>query len=144
MYSECLVLSAEEMKQRENFLLEDAILKQSKLQGSYECCLILPASISISAPKMGDLFRIVIPRISAHWEEVAYALYYDINIVDNIETNCSGNTKKCCQNLLKDWLKTDHGKQAGPKTWSTLLDALKRVDDLTASRDNIIQDLSNS
>ena len=144
MYSGCLVLSAEEMKQREKTLLEDAILKQSKLQGGYECCVILPASFQLSAPEMGDLFHIVIPRISAHWEEVAYALYYDIHIVDNIEAKYNGNTTKCCQNLLKDWLQTDHGKRAGPKTWSTLLDALKRVEGLTASRENIIQDLSNS
>ena len=93
---------------------------------------------------MGDLFHIVIPRICAYWEEVAYALYYDIHIVDNIEAKCNSNPTKCCQDLLKDWLKTDHGKQAGPKTWSTLLDALKRVEGLTASRENIIQDLSNS
>ena len=40
---------------------------------------------------------------------------------------------------LEDWLSTDHG--ASPKTWSTLLDKLSKLKDLTAARNNIMNKL---
>ena len=77
----------------------------------------------------------------AHWEDVAYnSLHYDIPKVEGIEAKHKGVPKKCCQELLKDWLSTDHG--VGPKTWETLLKQLKEVPELTASVENIVKDLA--
>ena len=67
----------------------------------------------------------------AHWEDVAYSLHYDIPTVDGIDAKQKSDPKKCCQQLLKDWLSTDHG--VGPKTWDTLLKQLKEVPELMAS-----------
>ena len=88
---------------------------------------------------MGDINKIVIPKIQAEWEDVAYALHYEIPTVNAIKAMCNDNPKKCCKELFKDWLSTDHG--AGPKTWSTLLDKLKEVDDLAAATNDIMNEL---
>ena len=87
---------------------------------------------------MADINKIVIPRIQAEWQDVAYALCYKICEVKAIRTD-NKNSKKCCQELFEDWLSTNHG--AGPKTWSTLLDKLDEVKDLTAARNEIMSEL---
>ena len=88
---------------------------------------------------MGDINKIVIPKIQAEWEDVAYALHYEIPTVNAIKAMCNDNPKKCCKELFKDWLSTDHG--AAPKTWSTLLDKLKEVEDLAAATNDIMNEL---
>ena len=88
---------------------------------------------------MGDINKIVIPKILAEWEYVAYALHYKIPTVKAIKAKCNDNPKKCCKELFEDWLSTNHG--ASPKTWSTLLDKLKKVEDLAAARDEIMEEL---
>ena len=56
---------------------------------------------------------------------------YDIAIVDAIGQKHQNDGKKCCQELFKDWLMTEHGIK--PKTWSKLLSQLRKVEELTAS-----------
>ena len=90
---------------------------------------------------MGDINKIVIPKIQAEWEEVAYALRYKIPTVDSIKTKYNDNPKKCCKELFKDWLSTGHG--VSPKTWSTLLDKLREVEDLATARNEIMDELEN-
>ena len=90
---------------------------------------------------MTDINKIVIPRIQAEWEDVAYALHYEISKVKAIKQN-NQNSKKCCRELFIDWLSTDHG--AGPKTWATLIEKLKEVEDLTAAINEIIDELETS
>jgi len=93
---------------------------------------------------MGDLNKLVVPEVKAYWKDVAYALYYKINMVDGIEELHKGNPRKCCQELFKDWLTTNHGKRAGSKTWSTLLGAIESVEDLVSSKECIVKELANS
>ena len=86
---------------------------------------------------MVDIITIVIPRIQAEWEDVAYALDFEIATVKAIKTN--DNPKKCCRELFIDWLSTDHG--VGPKTWSTLIEKLKKIEELAAATNEIINEL---
>ena len=87
---------------------------------------------------MADINKIVIPQIQAEWEDVACALCYGITKVEAIKAKYE-NSKRCCQILFEDWLSTDRG--ASPKTWSTLLDKLSKLKDLTAARNNIMNKL---
>ena len=96
-------------------------------------------SNTILEPEMADINNIVIPRIKAEWEDVAYALRYKIVIVNAIKEKHHDNPKKCCRELFIDWLSTSHG--VSPKTWSTLLDKLKEVDDLSAAIKEIINEV---
>ena len=88
---------------------------------------------------MGDLISIVVPRINADWEDVAFALRYEIPAVKFIRSKHNNDPKKCCKELLMDWLTTNNG--IGPKVWSTLLDKLKNVGELTAAREEIRKEL---
>ena len=81
---------------------------------------------------MLDLTRIVISTIMNEWENIAYALHYDLTIVKSIKEKECGDPKKCCREFFIDWLTTNHGARAGPKMWSMLLDALNKVDEISA------------
>ena len=88
---------------------------------------------------MWDLIKIVIPKVSADWEDLAYSMQYKIATVRVIKKDCS-DCQPCCRKLFEDWLSTDNG--ATPKTWSTLLQRIKDVDSLAATVDKIKQELS--
>ena len=89
---------------------------------------------------MHDLNRIVVPKVSAEWEDIAYALQYDIPTVEQISVQHKDNPTKCCKKLFKNWLATDNGVK--PKIWQTLLDKLKEVEKLHSITDDIIKKLS--
>ena len=77
---------------------------------------------------MHDLNRIVVPQVSAQWEDIAYALQYDIPTVENISVRCKENPTKCSKELFKNWLATNSG--AKPKIWQTLIYKLKEIEEL--------------
>ena len=83
-------------------------------------------------PDMFDLSKIVIPKIMNEWEYIAEALRYDLAAIKSIKDKEREDPKKCCQEFFKDWLMTNNGARAGPKVWSTLLHALKEVDEISA------------
>ena len=83
-------------------------------------------------PEMFDLTKFVIPKIMKEWEYVAEAFRYDLATIETIKERGGGDAKQCCREFFKDWLTTDHGNRVGPKVWSTLLDVLKEVDDISA------------
>ena len=88
---------------------------------------------------MHDLNRIVVPQVSAQWEDIAYALQYDIPTVEKISVKCKDNPTKCCKELFKNWLTTDNG--AKPKIWQTLMDKLKEIEDLACVTEDIMKRL---
>ena len=90
-------------------------------------------------PAMHDLNRIVIPKVSAEWEDVAYALGYKIPTVKDIKSRCKENPMNCCKELFKNWLTTSNG--AKPKKWQTLLNKLKEIATLDAATKEIMEEL---
>ena len=88
---------------------------------------------------MHDLNRIVVAKVSAEWEDIAYALQYDIPAVEKINEKHSRNPTKCCKELFKNWLSTDNG--AKPKIWETLLDKLKEIEELHKETEDIMETL---
>ena len=90
---------------------------------------------------MWELINIVIPKIKAKWQDVAYCMRYEAYEVDAITTE-SRDLKEDCMKLFINWLTTSHPPT--PKTWQTLLDHLKRVDELTAAVEQIEKELISS
>ena len=82
----------------------------------------------LAEPSMKWVHEIVIPNISFCWKTVAYFLDYPIGRIEVIESKHSGDSTKCCTELLENWLISDNGVK--PKTWSTLLSVLKEIIDL--------------
>ena len=88
---------------------------------------------------MHYLIKHVVPKVSSEWEDMAYALWYDISTVRRIRSNHNGDAKKCCKKLFEDWLTTSNG--AAPKTWKTLLDRLIEVEELVKVTEEIKEEL---
>ena len=66
------------------------------------------------------------------WEYIAEALCYDLSTITAIREKARDDPKKWCREFFRDWLMTNNGAKAGPKVWSTLLDALKEVDEISS------------
>ena len=79
---------------------------------------------------MFDLMKIVTPKIMNEWEYIAEALRCDLATIYTIKKKERDDPKKCCREFFRTWLMTDCGGRAGPKTWSTLLNALKEIDEI--------------
>ena len=93
-------------------------------------------------PEMQDLMKIVIPRVMNEWKYIAYAMRYGLAIIGSIKEKGRENSKKCCEDFFVDWLTTDNGAKAGSKTWATLLDVLKEIDDIAADiKENITKEV---
>ena len=88
---------------------------------------------------MHDLNRFIIPKIEAHWEDVAYALDFEISAVKSIRTKHNGDPKKCCQELLTSWLITSQG--VSPKILLTLLEKINEVSELATVRARVLENL---
>ena len=67
----------------------------------------------------------VIKRTAANWSELAYALKFDNHDVDTIGRD-NPTVKDGCTVMLGKWL-DGQGKRE-PRTWCTLLEALKDID----------------
>ena len=87
---------------------------------------------------MWQLNEIVVQRVMACWEDIAYtSLRYDIPVVEGIKAKHKDDPRMCCQELFKDWLSTEHG--VSPKTWKKFLDQLTKVPQLTKSVEDIME-----
>ena len=93
----------------------------------------------LTEPDMIDLYEFVVPRVYSLWRDVGFALKYEIATINGIEEKNHKDPEGSCKTLFEDWLSTDNGISAGPKTWSTLLGAIKRVNKLAKAREEIIQ-----
>ena len=93
-------------------------------------------------PEMFDLTKVVIPKIMNEWEYIAEALQYDVPVIKSIREKGLGDSKKCCREFFQDWLTTKNGAKAGPKVWSTLIDALRKVNEIAVDiPEDIIKEL---
>ena len=74
-------------------------------------------------PQMWELINIVIPRVKAHWKDLAYCMRYDSE-VESFNKEGSDLHERC-EKLFKNWLDTSHGPTL--KTYQTLLKYIKKV-----------------
>ena len=68
---------------------------------------------------------------------VADYLEFTLPLIKIIEENCRHDPVKCCTELFRHWLSSDYG--VGPKTWSTLIVALKEIKQLATVTKEIEQ-----
>ena len=102
--------------------------------------LLLVSNCILLVPEMWDLINLVMPKVKSSWVNLAYSMGYGVNDVRGFEGD-GRNSDEQCRKLFEDWLTTGHG--CTPKTWQTLLQQIKRVNDLTAAADEIKEQLSN-
>ena len=88
---------------------------------------------------MEHLINIVVPKVAAYWNDVAFNLGFKIPTTEIISAKCNHDPKNCCKELFKQWLSSSEGKS--PKIWSTLLTSLKCMKDLQAATEEIEKEL---
>ena len=88
---------------------------------------------------MSTLLKIVVPKVAAYWDTIAYCLDIEIPRVDIIREKCSNNPEKCCKEVFIHWLTSKEGIR--PKTWKVLLQTLKEITELTAVTEQIEKEL---
>jgi len=79
--------------------------------------------------------KYVIPKIAAWWKDVADFLEYKIETIKLIEQKHPRDSEQCCDSLFRDWLSSSHG--VGPKTWTTLLERLKEIEQMAVATSDI-------
>ncbi|XP_065916801.1 uncharacterized protein [Dysidea avara] len=88
--------------------------------------------------RMKHLNSIVIPRVAAHWREVADYLDYHPSMIQVIDQRWR-DPIQCCQDLFRDWLGAKYEK--GLRNWATLLSTLKQIRILKAVTEEIEKEL---
>ena len=88
---------------------------------------------------MKRLTNVVLPKIAADWKIVAINLEFESSTIRIIQQRGRDDPEKCCLEMLTEWVTTDHG--VGPKTWDTLLHALKESKKLTNACNEIEKEL---
>ena len=94
--------------------------------------------ILLTAAQMYELIEIVIPKIKAEWETLAYCMRYQPSDVKGFSGD-SRNLKQCCKELFTNWIETDHGPK--PKTYQTLLNHIEKIKELAAASKAIKEEL---
>ena len=90
---------------------------------------------------MKQLINIVVPRVTAHWNDVAFNLDFSISTVQIISKKFQNDPMSCCKELFEHWLNSSEGTQ--PKIWSTLLTSLKKIRHLRAATEEIEKELKH-
>ena len=88
---------------------------------------------------MRHLNNIVVPKIAFNWKRFADSLEFEHSEINAINAKCRGDPEVCCEEVFRDWLSLDQG--IGPRTWSTLLMALKETRGCEAASEQIESEL---
>ena len=87
-------------------------------------------------PNMKHLHELVIPKIYAHWKEVAVCLCYSQETIEIMDKNSTSEyPMQCCEDMLRDWLCSDDS--VNPHSWETLINTLKQIQQLTTLAEQI-------
>ena len=87
---------------------------------------------------MFELTEIVIPKIKAEWESLAYCMRYTTQEVSGFKRDTQ-DSHECCKSLLDNWISTGHDPK--PKTYQTLLKRIKKINNLAAASEAVEKEL---
>ncbi|XP_065884543.1 uncharacterized protein [Dysidea avara] len=83
-----------------------------------------------TVPTPKQLTNIVVPKLAADWKTASINLDFELSTIRIIQQKCGrDDPESCCFEMLAEWLTT--GEMETPKTWNTLLSALKTSKKLT-------------
>ena len=88
---------------------------------------------------MSELLEVVIPKVAAHWDTLAYFLKFGLPTVEIIGRKHSSDPEKSCREVFSRWLTSN--ESVSPKTWGVLLKTLKEITELTAVTEQIEKEL---
>ena len=68
----------------------------------------------------------VLEGAASSWDKVATRLYFEGNMISQIGTKSQNDQLRACQNVFMQWLDGKEGLRT-PRTWSTVIEALKEA-----------------
>lgn len=80
---------------------------------------------------MRFIHKLVVPKVSSCWESLAQRLQLEVSHVRMVSESNGGDNKKCCVNMIEDWISSDKGVE--PKTWPVLLQAISNTPEVSSS-----------
>ena len=83
---------------------------------------------------MWELVSIVVPMVKAEWKDLALAMTYKLYEVKAFKKD-GQDVDDHCKELFENWLTTGHDPK--PKTYKTLLQYIKKVNNLAGVYDDI-------
>ena len=86
--------------------------------------LILVLSLS---PLATDIIKALNHQLDAKWRHFGIFLGIDYQLMETIETRKRGNPEDCMLDLLGKWTSNQAGTGALPRTWKTVVEAVKET-----------------
>ena len=83
------------------------------------------ASLFIS--DLSDIFDVTseLSPIAANWKSVGAALQVKFDVLESIDTRCTGNPRACLSGMVKEWLKRNYNvEKYGEPTWQRLVEVV--------------------
>ena len=69
----------------------------------------------------------VLEGSASRWDEIALRLYFSGDMISQIRMDSQTNALRACQSVFTQWLDGKEGLRT-PRTWGTVIDALKEAD----------------
>ena len=82
--------------------------------------------LSVS-PLATDIIEALDHQLDARWRHFGTFLRVDYQVMEAIETSKRGNPADCMLDLLGKWTSNQAGTGALPRTWQTVVDAVKKT-----------------
>ncbi|XP_065900760.1 uncharacterized protein [Dysidea avara] len=147
VYAECSIDNVFHMKvnssQLKWFLYEEVAKTDSASANEIEMDLLAFKSTDqpdIKRSGMVLLREKVVPRIATDWNMVADYLGFEEEDKRLIGEKFHHDPIKCCEQLLEDWVSGDKG--VSPKSWTKLIEVLRKSEGLVAVIEEIVEDLA--
>ena len=82
--------------------------------------------LSVS-PLATDIIEALNHQLDAQWQHFGTYLRVDYQVMEAIETSKRGNPADCMLDLLGKWTSNQAGTGALPRTWQTVVEAVKET-----------------
>ena len=64
-------------------------------------------------------------QIATNWKSIGAALQLKLDVLQNIDTKCSGNPRACLSGMVQEWLKRNYKvEKHGEPTWQRLVEVV--------------------
>ena len=78
-----------------------------------------------SKPTAVLLLKKVVPAIAQEWLQIGVHLEMEVALLKTFKATASHDLKLCCLEMFECWLQGSRGTGESPRTWSTVLSAVR-------------------
>ena len=79
----------------------------------------------LSSKPTAVLLKKVVPAIAREWLQIGVHLEMEVTLLKTFKATASHDLKLCCLEMFECWLQGSRGTGESPRTWSTVLSAVR-------------------